>query len=452
MNTPFDLSLAAANRARFLEALGEDAALLFAPHEKLRNGDAEYRYRQSSDVLWLTGWVQPECAVLLRPGAEQPFVMFVQKKDKEREIWTGRRPGPEGAVEVFGADAAFEFSELAGKLPELLQGYGQLHYAIAEDADRDRMLVKAIRQARRKARRNGLAVPDALIDPERVLHELRLIKSEAELEILRVAAFITGDAHRQAMAVTAPGVPEYVLEAEIGHVFRKRGGSGPGYTTIVGGGENATILHYIENEDALQDGDLVCVDAGCEYRYYTADVTRTWPVNGRFTDPQRAVYEAVLDAQLAAIDACRPGATFMDVHDVATRRLTVAMLALGLLEGDPDDDDTVDQLIQDEAHKKYYMHGTSHWLGMDVHDVGAYSGEGESRRLAAGMVLTIEPGLYIAPDDDSAPEAFRGIGIRIEDDVLVTEDAPEVLTAGIPKTVAEVEAAVGLAVETQAAR
>ncbi len=452
MSTAFDPSLAADNRARFLAALGEDAALLFAPPEKLRNGDAEYRYRQSSDVLWLTGWSQPECAVLLRPGADQPFVMFVQKKDKEREVWTGRRPGPEGAVAVYGADAAFEFGELAAKLPELLQGYAQLHYAIAEDADRDRMLVTAIRQARRKARRNGLAVPDALVDPERVLHELRLRKTDAELAILREAAAITAEAHVRAMAVTAPGVPEYVLEAEIGHVFRKRGGSGPGYTTIVGGGANATILHYIENEDALQDGDLVCVDAGCEYRYYTADVTRTWPVNGRFTEAQRAVYEAVLDAQLAAIDACRPGATFMEVHDVATRRLTVAMVQLGLLEGDPDDDAVIDKLIEDEAHKRYYMHGTSHWLGMDVHDVGAYAGDGESRRLAPGMVLTIEPGLYIAPDDADAPEPLRGIGIRIEDDVLVTEGEPDVLTGAIPKAIEAVEAAVGAALAEAAAR
>ncbi|MEC8425047.1 MAG: aminopeptidase P N-terminal domain-containing protein, partial [Myxococcota bacterium] len=286
MPTPDALLRHADHRSRFLAALGCDAALLFSPPEKLRNGDAEYRYRQSSDVLWLTGWEQPECAVLLRPGAAEPFIMFVQKKDKEREVWTGRRPGPEGAVAVYGADAAYEFEELAGRLPELLQGYQQLHYAVAEDAARDRLVVRALAAARRKARRNGLAVPDAFIDPGRVLHDLRLIKSEAELALLARAADITAAAHLRAMAITAPGVPEYALEAEISHVFRSRGGSGPGYTTIVGGGANATILHYIENDAPLKDGDLVCVDAGCEFEWYTADVTRTWPVNGRFTSAQ----------------------------------------------------------------------------------------------------------------------------------------------------------------------
>lgn len=452
MPTPAALARHADHRARFLAALGGDAALLFSPPEKLRNGDAEYRYRQSSDLLWLTGWEQPECAVLLRPGAAQPFIMFVQKKDKEREVWTGRRPGPEGAIATYGADAAFEFHELAGKLPELLQGHAQLHYAVAEDADRDRMVVRALTAARRKARRNGMAVPDAFIDPGRVLHDLRLIKSEAELALLQQASDITAAAHLRAMAITAPGVPEYVLEAEISHVFRRSGGAGPGYTTIVGGGVNATILHYIENDAPLLDGDLVCVDAGCEYQWYTADVTRTWPVNGRFSAPQRAIYEAVLEAQEAAIAASVPGATFMDVHDVATRSLTIAMVRLGLLEGDPDDSACIDALIEADKHKRYYMHGTSHWLGMDVHDVGAYAADGRSRVLGAGMVLTIEPGLYIAEDDEEAPEALRGIGVRIEDDVLVTEDGNRVLTSGVPKAIDAIEAAVGSALAGAAAR
>lgn len=452
MPTPDALVRHADHRNRFIAALGGDAALLFSPPEKLRNGDAEYRYRQSSDLLWLTGWEQPECAVLLRPGADQPFIMFVQKKDKEREVWTGRRPGPEGAVSIFGADAAFEFSELGTKLPELLQGHGQLHYAVAEDADRDRLVVRALKAARRKARRNGLAVPDAFVDPGRVLHDLRLIKSDAELALLQEASDITAAAHLRAMAITAPGVAEYVLEAEISHVFRRRGGSGPGYTTIVGGGANATILHYIENDAPLQDGDLVCVDAGCEYEWYTADVTRTWPVNGRFTEPQRAVYQAVLDAQEAAISASVPGATFMEVHDVATRSLTISMIHLGLLEGDAEDSGCVDALIEAEKHKRYYMHGTSHWLGMDVHDVGAYAADGRSRVLAAGMVLTIEPGLYIPMDDELAPEPLRGIGIRIEDDVLITVDGNRVLTDGVPKSVDAVEAAVGVALAGAAAR
>lgn len=440
--------LFAANRQRFLDALGEDeAALLFAAPHHLRNGDAEFKYRQSSDVVWLSGWEAPEAALLFRPGADQPFIMFVQKRDAERETWTGRRPGPEGAKSLYGADEAYDWTELWTKLPDLLQGYRSLHYQVAEDGERDRKLVTALSQARRKARRNGLDVPDAFIDPQRVLHSLRLLKSEAELALMRRAAEITVEAHNRAMGITAPGVMEYELEAEIDFTFRRRGGVGPGYTTIVGGGVNATILHYVENKDPLPADALVCVDAGCEYAYYTADVTRTWPVSGRFTEAQRELYEVVLDAQLAAIDAVRPGRTWAEVHDLATRVLTRGMLRLGLLEGDPDDDALVEQLIEDGKQKRYYMHGTGHWLGMDVHDVGAYAGSGTPTVFQPGMVTTVEPGLYINADDEEAPERFRGIGIRIEDDVLCTEGEPEVLSDGCPKAVAEVEAMVGRLVD-----
>lgn len=445
MNTRPDLLLAAAQRARFLGSLGTDAALLFGAPERLRNGDAEYRYRPSSDVLYLTGWADPHCAVLLRPGAEQPFVMFVQPRDREMEVWTGRRLGPEGARELYGADAAYPIDELATRLPELLLGSRTLHYRFAEDAERDRMLVGALAKARKLARRNLLDVPDAFVDPARLLHEQRLRKTPEELAILRHAAAITREAHLRAMAITAPGVAEYELEGEIEGTFRRRGGTGAGYTTIVGGGANATVLHYIANDQPLQDGDLVCVDAGCEFRYYTADVTRTWPVNGRFTEAQRALYGAVLAAQKAAIEACRPGVTFKEVHDLTTRLLTESMVRLGLLPGDADDEAVIDEHIEKGRQKRYFPHGTSHWLGLDVHDVGAYSGGGQSRALEPGMVLTVEPGLYVQPDDEDAPADLRGIGIRIEDDVLVTEAGPEVLTTGIPKEVDEVEAAVGRA-------
>ncbi len=440
MSHALDPALHAAHRRQLLDALGSDAALLFGAPHHLRNGDAEHRYRQSSDVLYLSGWEQPEVVLLLRPGADQPFIMFVQSRDASREIWTGRRPGPAGAVERYGADAAFPIEELPDKLPGLLQGYRNLHYRFADDAEHDRLLVGAIARARRQARSNGMDVPDAFIDPARVLHELRLHKSEAELALLRRAAAITDEAHRAAMAGTAPGVHEYELEALLEGTFRRRGGCGPGYASIVGGGVNATILHYHANTDPLQDGDLVCVDAGCEYGWYTADVTRTWPVSGRFTAAQRALYEVVLAAQLAAIDEAREGRTFLDIHHTATRVLTEGMVSLGLLEGE------VDALIEAEAQKRYYMHGTSHWLGLDVHDVGVYVHDGQSRPLVAGMVLTVEPGLYIGPDDEDAPPALRGVGIRIEDDVLVTAGAPEVLTAAIPKTVEQIEALVGTGV------
>ena len=437
MRPKWNPSMFASHRDRLFKAVGdEDAILLFGAPHHLRNGDAEYRYRPDSDVYYLTGWEAPDVAVLIRPGADHPFVMFVQDRNPAMEIWTGRRWGPDGAKSRFGADEAYAYGELAEKLPELIQGYRNLHYRFADDADRDQLLMSALKSARRKARRNGVDVPDAFIDPARVLHELRLFKDDEEMLTLQRAADLTCEAHCAAMRGTTPGVYEYELESIIEHSFRRGGGLGPGYTTIVGGGVNATILHYVENSAPLKAGDLVCVDAGCEYGMYTADVTRTWPVNGTFSPPQRAMYQVVLDAQEAAIAQATPGNSMRSVHQEAVRVLTEGMVELGLLHGD------VDDLIAEEKFKKYYMHGTSHWLGLDVHDVGAYYRNGESRPLASGMVLTIEPGLYVAEDDEEAPKAFRGIGIRIEDDVLVTDAGNCVLTAAVPKTVEAVEAEV----------
>ena len=470
MKPYYDAAMFAESRRLFLDALSEGhAALLFAPKHHHRNSDTEYRYRQSSDLYYLTGWEDPEAAVLVRPGAEEPVVMFVQPRNKEMETWTGRRPGPEGAVEDYGADAAHPIGELAKRLPELLLGYHTLHYQFAEDADHDKAVAKAVYTAGRKARKTRQDVPHTIVDPRLVLHELRLRKRPEELELLREASRITVEAHLAAMAMTAPGVFEYQLESEIEHTFRKQGGNGPGYPSIVGGGVNATILHYNTNHQELRDGDLVCVDAGCEYAFYTADVTRTWPVNGKFSEAQAELYQLVLDAQLAAIELIRPGTPWKDIHDVATKILTTGMVELGLLGADcfeakEDEDEAVleelralegealvDALIEREVHKRYYMHGTGHWLGLDVHDVGLYHRGGESRMLEPGMLMTVEPGLYIPEDDDRAPERYRGIGLRIEDDVLCTEDAPEVLTAAAPKRIAEVEAAVGTAL-SQAAK
>lgn len=434
--------LHASNRARLLERLGEGEGLLvFSSPEHLRNQDAEYRYRQHSDVLWLTGWRAPECAVLIRKDADEPFVMFVQPRNPEREVWTGRRAGPGGAESMFGADAAYEWDSLAEKLPGLLQGLRTLHYRFADNADNDRMLATAIRKARRSARKSGLDVPSIFADTELLLHDLRLHKTAAEIKVLQRAAEVTAEAHIAAMAATGPGVYEYELEALIDGTFRRRGGWGAGYTTIVGGGDNATILHYITNDAPLESGTLVCVDAGCEVEGYTADVTRTWPVDGTFTPAQAELYQAILDAQVAAVDACTVGTTHQAIHNLTTRLLTEAMCRMGLLEGDADDVATIDKLIEDGAQKRYFMHGTGHWLGLDVHDVGAYAGGGTSTPLAPGMVLTVEPGIYVAIDDEQAPERFRGMGIRIEDDILVTEDGPVNLTAAIPKTIAAVEAA-----------
>ena len=437
MSTHPDAAVFAARRARYLERLGDDAALLVAPHHAHRNADAEYRYRQSSDLVYLTGWEDPEAVALFRPKSETPYVLFVQPKDPEREVWTGIRPGVVGAKELHGADAAFPIHELASRLPTLLFGYGTLHYRPGDDAGMDRTVFGAIRGMAKPAARNGGEIPWRYAEPSRLVGELRLRKGPEELERLRMAARISAEAHVLAMGEGRPGVGEYELDALIDGHFRKRGGNAPGYTTIVGGGANACILHYVTNRERLRDGDLCLVDAGCEYAYYTADITRTWPVNGRFSGAQRALYEVVLRAECDAIEVARVGRPYRDMHDVAVRRLTEGMIALGILHGDVDDN------IHRETFKRYYTHGTGHWLGMDVHDAGAYWHGFQSRVLEPGMVMTVEPGLYIPPDDADVPEAFRGIGIRIEDDIHVTEDGPENLTLACPKHVAEVEAACG---------
>lgn len=424
----------AAHRQAVLEHLADDEAVLLfgAPHH-LRNGDAEYRYRPDSDVFWLTGWEDPEVVVFLRPG-DEPLTMFVQPRDPERETWTGRRKGPEGARAEHGADVVFTYGEVLEQLPRLLQGVRVLHYPIARDAEHDALVMSSVAKAARAGRTSGLGAPVTFHSPAVLLHELRLHKAPDEIEIMRKAARITAEAHVEAMKAAAPGRHEFEIEALLQHHFLRHGSTGSGYTPIVAGGVNATILHYITNRDALRDGELLLIDAGCEIAYYTADITRTFPVGERFTEPQREVYEAVLRAQEASIDACRVGRTFQEVHEATVEVLTAAMIEMGLLEGE------VQERIEDQSFKRYFMHGTSHWLGLDVHDVGSYVGGGASRALAPGMVLTVEPGLYIPADDEQAPERYRGIGVRIEDDILITDGEPEVLTAAVPKSVEALEA------------
>lgn len=425
----------ARHRRQLLESLPEDeAVLVFGGPTQIRNGDSDHRYRPSSDVYWLTGWEQPGVAVFLRPG-EEPLVMFVQPRDPDTEIWNGRRPGPEGAREQFGADVAYPMDELEAQLPRLLQGVKELHYAFALDADHDAVVMASVNKAARAARRNGLSVPQTFHHPSKLLHELRLHKGDDEIALMQRAAELTNEGHRIAMAMARPGVSEFEIEAAMLAPWMRAGATGPAYTPIVASGANATVLHYVTNRDVLQPGQLLLIDAGCEWSYYASDVTRTFPVDGRFTPAQRDAYTIVLEAELAAIDRCRAGARFDEVHDAAVRVLTEGMIALGLLAG------SVDELIELEAFKRYYMHGTSHWLGLDVHDVGAYARGGGSRELAPGMVLTVEPGLYVAADDEDAPEALRGLGIRIEDDVRITDGEPHVLTADIPKSIDAVEAA-----------
>ena len=427
----------ARRRKELMRALGPHGVAVFhSPPMAWRNGDQHFPFRQSSDIYYLTGFAEPETTLVLRPGPDhEQFILFVRPRDREREVWDGRRAGVEGAVSDHGADAAYPVAELARRLPDLVGGRDELSYAFGYDTAFDAVVARLIADLRLRERR-GQPPPRRLIDPRSHLHEMRLRKSPEEVAVLRRAAAITAEAHVAAMAAAAPGVTEYELEALIGYTFRRRGGSGPGYGTIVGSGQNATILHYVDNDRAIAAGDLVLIDAGCEYDLYTADVTRTFPASGRFTPAQRRCYEVVLSAQEEAIRTSRPGVTLEDLHAVCVERLTKGMVALGLLDA------PAAARIEDESYKRYYMHRTSHWLGLDVHDAGAYSTtDGAARPLEPGMVITIEPGLYVASDAESAPAELRGIGIRIEDDVLITADGCEVLTAAVPKQVDEVERA-----------
>lgn len=452
MTTPF-----ATRRERLLSTIGPKTAAVFvATANAIRNNDVEHDFRQDSDVFYLTGFDEPDTVLVLTPSAsikdpsadpkdkdskplEPKLTMFVRPKDPEREIWDGFRHGVEGAKKDFGADAAFHVDELARRLPELLAGHDAVVYRWGNASFDDRLFA-AISLARRTAGRNGAAAPTRLIDPVEVLYEFRLRKSPEELAAMRRACAITAEGHTRAMALAAPGRHEYELEAVLLETFRKHGSERAAYGSIVGSGPNATVLHYRRNDRRMNDGDLVLIDAGCEYEYYASDVTRTFPVSGKFTDVQRAVYELVLEAQLAAIAMVKPGVTQGELHLEACKVLTRGLLRLGVLEGD------FDELLKSEAYKPYYMHKTGHWLGMDVHDVGAYfvataDGKMVQRPLEPGMVITIEPGLYFGIGAEKAPERFRGIGVRIEDDILVTETGYENLTSAIPKTVEEVERA-----------
>jgi Xaa-Pro aminopeptidase len=431
-----DPAVFAARRDEYMRMLGPRAvAVVRSLPERLRNGDSYHVFRQHSDLIYLTGFLEPDTTLVLRPGAEtERVVMFVRPRDPETETWDGRRSGIDGVKQHYGADAAFASAELPARLGELLANRDELHYSLGLDEAMDLLISGALARLRRTERR-GKRPPHAVIDPRQVLHELRLRKRPEELAALRQAAAITSEAHVLAMGLGRPGRFEHEIEALINYTFRRRGGAGPGYSTIVGAGGNATILHYIENRSAIAPGDLVLVDAGCEYDHYTADITRTWPASGRFSPAQRKVYQAVLATQKSAIAMARPGATIEEIHSHCVRQLTEAMLGLGLLTGTPED------RIADLGYRKYYMHGTSHWLGLDVHDAGNYIRDDKPRALEPGMVLTIEPGLYIAGDASDAPAELRGIGVRIEDDLVITEAGCEVLTAACPKEIDDIERA-----------
>jgi Xaa-Pro aminopeptidase len=420
-------------REAFMKAMGTGVAILPAAPIRHRTADQDHVYRQDSDFYYLTGFTEPEAVLVLAPHhPEHRVILFVRPRDPERETWDGRRAGVEGAVAKFGADVAYRIDELDAVLPRYLDGQERLYYRLGRFDSFDDRVIGWMASYRTKAR-SGATGPTTLVDPAAILHERRLFKSPAEVALMRRAATIAAEAHVAAMQATRPGMREYEIEALIEYTFRRRGAMGPSYGSIVGGGENGCILHYQENESELKDGDLLLIDAGAEFDFYASDITRTFPVNGRFSKPQRELYDLVLEAQKAAVETVRPGKTFMEVHEAALRVLVTGLVRLGLLSGE------VDDLIAREAYKPYYMHKTSHWLGIDVHDVGAYKIDGQWRTLEPGMVLTVEPGLYVTPGTPGAPEAYWNIGIRIEDDVLVTPEGHEVLTKDVPKEADEIE-------------
>ncbi len=416
-----------------MRMMGDDAiAILPAAPHAVRNRDVEYPYRQDSDLLYLTGFAEPDAVAVLIPGREHgEFVLFCRERDPERETWHGRRAGIDGAVSDYGADDAFPVGDLDDILPGLIEGRQRVYCTMGRYPDFDRHMMDWINAVRARVRAGGQA-PHEFIALDHLLHDMRLFKSRDELRAMRKAARISVSAHERALRVCRPGMREYELEAEFWYEFR-RNRAEPAYGIIVGGGANGCVLHYVDNDQELRDGDLVLIDAGAEYDGYAADITRTFPVNGRFSGPQREVYEIVLAAQAAAIEQARPGHHWNAPHEAALAVLTQGMIDLGLLDGERD------ARIEDESYRRFFMHRTGHWLGMDVHDVGDYKVDDDWRELEPGMCLTVEPGLYIPPGSD-APAHLQGIGVRIEDDVHVTRDGPEILTDALAKSVADVEA------------
>ncbi|ECK6130943.1 Xaa-Pro aminopeptidase [Salmonella enterica] len=409
------------------------AALIFAAPEATRSADSEYPYRQSSDFWYFTGFNEPEAVLVLikSDDTHNHSVLFNRVRDLTAEIWFGRRLGQDAAPEKLGVDRALAFSEINQQLFQLLNGLDVVYHAQGEYAYADEIVLAALEKLRKGSRQN-LTAPATMTDWRPIVHEMRLFKSPEEIAVLRRAGEISALAHIRAMEKCRPGMFEYQLEGEIHHEFNRHGARYPSYNTIVGSGENGCILHYTENESEMRDGDLVLIDAGCEYKGYAGDITRTFPVNGKFTPAQREIYDIVLESLETSLRLFRPSTSIQEVTGEVVRIMITGLVKLGILQGE------VDQLIAENAHRPFFMHGLSHWLGLDVHDVGVY-GPDRSRILEPGMVLTVEPGLYIAPDAD-VPEAYRGIGVRIEDDIVITETGNENLTAGVVKKADDIEA------------
>ncbi|HAN31771.1 MAG TPA: Xaa-Pro aminopeptidase [Myxococcales bacterium] len=428
-----DQALFAERRKALMQHLGDGTvAVIPSARMTIRNRDVEHDFRQESTFFYLTGFDEPDSLLVLKPGAEQAATLFVRPRDKAAETWTGRRAGVAGAVERFGLDDARPIDEIATHLPALFEGAARIAYTLGADDETDRAVLAA-QHSFWKKKPKPTKGPDTLVDLRVFSHAQRLIKSAREIADLQRASLITAEAHHEVMRCARPVVNEYELQAALEYVSRAAGATRLGYSPIVASGDNATILHYNTNRMVIPEDALVLIDAGAEYNYVTADVTRTFPASGHFTPEQRAVYDVVLAAERASIAACTVGSPYKNIHDISVRVLVEGLVDLGLLSG------SIDELIETQAFKRFYMHGTGHWLGMDVHDVGRYDDGKESLALRAGMVLTIEPGIYVDIDDEQAPAAFRGIGVRIEDDICVTEQGPLNLTEACVKEPEEVE-------------
>jgi Xaa-Pro aminopeptidase len=411
----------------------KSVAIIPAAREAVRSNDTNYKYRQDSDFYYLTGFEEPEAIAVIAPQQERRYTLFVRPRDPEREIWDGRRAGVEGAKRNFGAEDSFPIAEFQAKLHDYLDGVDILYYRLGINSELDQLVIGKIAQMR-ALNRKPIHPPQTIVDPATIVHEMRVIKSADEIELMQRAADIAAEAHCEAMKAARPGMKEYEVEALIEQVFRRQGAAGPSYTSIVGAGANATVLHYINNDGELRDGELLLIDAGAEYKGYASDITRTFPISGRFSKAQRDIYDLVLHTQMACVEMVRPGTTHDQLKQYSIELLTAGMVRLGLLQGQ------TDELVKEKKYEQFYMHGLGHMLGIDVHDVGRYYFDKESRPLEPGVVMTVEPGLYISPSTEGVPPEYLGIGVRIEDDVLCTENGPRVLTSKVPKKPEEIEA------------
>lgn len=431
----FKMTEFAKRRKSLMQKLGEKSIVIVpSAKELLRNGDAVYPFRQNSDFFYLTGFNEPDAVLVLTPHrTEGEYILFNRLRDREREIWDGPRAGQEGACSDYLADQSFPISKFEELLPELVAGRNAIHYPLGANASFDRKIMEAINHVKTKIR-GGINAPAMIMDLEPSLHEMRLFKSKSEIEVMQKAVDITTAGHLRAMAACKPGLYEFELEAELIAAFKRLGGDGHAYNPIVGTGRNSCILHYNANCAQIVDGDMVLIDAGAEYQNYAADVTRTFPANGNFRSEQREIYELVLAAQLTAIKTIKPGASWMAPQNAIVKIITQGLIDLGLLKGN------CSTLIEKQAYFPFYMHRSGHWLGMDVHDVGQYTVDKKWRTLEPGMVLTIEPGIYISEDLKGVPKRWHHIGVRIEDDVLVTEKGHHVMSQAIPKKISDIEA------------